>query len=433
MLEMVCCGVDREHNAKCVETETFSKQTERDSNDPICIIRHGLQCRVIDCELLTGSHVELSLYNKLDRCLAHDAQRKYSENFSFPASLVRSYSRTTSSHCSLFHRKQFSCQLSDVFTFKMSDAPSKIKDIDLEIFKDEISECIKPKNDNDIITELCTHCKRLCVASKYYDVLCTAKLDEEERKALLVEFMETVYESVLDDTAHFIKEHEGDLQRVWNEWTERYGFAKCSVSKCAKTARHYGRGRRNGNGRKNGGNEEDGRYTFYQSLFDRFHNYLAHLYQIGLRVDTASLIKSEGDGKEDEELGGVTVDTAFAAERDQVRSQREECKLDMDRLDDEKNKFTIQSEEKKTEYTLTDALFDKLKEEALMEHQEMQRLKEYLERGQFDSDGMIADLEDVTDSNVAEQVQNKSIMDKMIAFIRSIQCMSSFCTFRAHT
>ena len=184
----------------------------------------------------------------------------------------------------------------------MSDNPSKIKDIDLEIFKNDIPQCIKPQNDNDIITELCTHCKRLCAASKYYDVLCAAKLSEEERKALLVEFMDTVYESVLDDTAHFIKEHEGDLQQVWKEWTERYGFAKCSVSKCAKTARHYGRGRRNGKNEKESENE-DGTYTFYQSIFDRFHNYLAHLYQIGLRVDTKSLVKNGDDEKEDGDKG----------------------------------------------------------------------------------------------------------------------------------
>ena len=314
----------------------------------------------------------------------------------------------------------------------MSDDPSKIKDIDLEIFKDEISECIKPQKDTDIITELCTHCKRLCVASKYYDVLCASKLDEEEKKALLVEFMETVYESVLDDTAHFIKKHESDLQRVWKEWTEQYGFAKCSVSKCARTARHYGRGRMIENGRKQSGNDQHGLYTFYQSLFDRFHNYLAHLYQIGLRVDTASLLKSEANKKKDGKSKGVTVDALFAAERDQVRSQREECKVDMDRLDDENNKFTIQSGEKKTEYTLTDALFDRLKESALMKHHEMHRLRKYLAGNQFDSDGVCADLEDVTDSNVARQIQNSAIMDKMVAFTRSTQCMLSICTFRAH-
>ena len=119
-----------------------------------------------------------------------------------------------------------------------------------------------------VITELCTHCKRLFAALKYYDMLYSAKMDAEERKALLVEFMETVHDSVLDDAAHFIKEHEGDLQRVWKEWTERYVFAKCSVSECAKSARHYGRGKRNGNERKQSGIEGDARYICIRQTCD---------------------------------------------------------------------------------------------------------------------------------------------------------------------
>ena len=103
------------------------------------------------------------------------------------------------------------------------------------------SECNRSPDDIPIterciaLKRLCTaslcfaHCKRLCAASKYYDALCGAKMDEEDKKALLVEFMETVYHSVLDDTAHFIEEHAGDLQQVWKEWTERYGFAKCTT------------------------------------------------------------------------------------------------------------------------------------------------------------------------------------------------------------
>ena len=310
----------------------------------------------------------------------------------------------------------------------MSDNPSKIKDIDLEIFKDEISKCrrlkcIKPKNEDDVITELCTHCKRLCIPSKYYDVLCGTKLDEEKKKELLVEFMETVYDSVLDDTAHFIKGHEADLQRVWSEWTELYGFAKCTASKCVKSARHYGRGKRNRQKEKMSDNDENALFTFYQSIFDRFHNYLAHLYQIGLRVDTETLFKKGNDEKEDGDLKGMTVDTVFAAERDHIKSTKKESELDFDRFDGENNKFTIQTIENNTECTMTDALFDKLEESADIEHEKVQRLKEYLDRNQFDSDGVVADLEDVKDSNIGSSVQNSSVMDTMTALIRSIECM----------
>ncbi len=313
----------------------------------------------------------------------------------------------------------------------MSDDPSRIKDIDLEIFKDGHSQCLKPqkKDDGALITELCSHCKRLCAASRYYDVLSGSKMDEEKKKALLVEFMETVYRSVLDDTAHFIKEHSEDLQQVWSEWTEQYGFAKCSVSHCAKTARHYGRGRRDRKKERESGKEEDALYAFYESLFDRFHNYLAHLFQIGLRVDTASLTATESKGGDEKEgdLEGQTVDTLFAAERDQIKSQRKECGLDLDRLDDQNNKFTIQTADKLTERTLTDAVLEKVAEIQEVDHEQVGRLRAYLKRNRFDSDGVEADLEDAADSNIGCLVESPLVVQVMSSFIRSIKCTQCFC------
>ena len=307
----------------------------------------------------------------------------------------------------------------------MSDDPSKIKDIDLEIFKDKISKCIKPTDHESVITELCSNCKRLCVASKYYDMLCATNLDEQKRKALLMEFMETVYQSVLDDTAHFIKEHSEDLQRVWKEWTERYGFAKCTVSQCAKTARHYGRGRRNVQKEKMNVTEEDAFYIFYQSLFDSFHNFVAHLYQIGLRVDTEALLKSGSNEKKDGNVSGLTDDTVFAAKRDHINARRKECHVDLEQFNDENNKFTIQSSEKKTQNTLFDAVLDKVMETVGCDREVVNRLKEYLKSSQFDSEGLLEDLKEVTDSNVANLVQNANLCEIMKAYIGSIQCMST--------
>ena len=172
-------------------------------------------------------------------------------------------------------------------------------------------------------------------------------------------------------------------------------------------------------------NDENALYVFYQSIFDRFHNYLAHLYQIGLRVDAESLLKNGDDDKEDGDLDGVTVDAAFVAERDHIKSTKKESDLHFDRFDEENSKFTIQTVENKTECTLTDALFDKLGESAGIKHENMQRLKEYLDRNQFDSDRVVDDLEDVKDSNIGSLVKSSSVMDTMTAFVRSIECMLS--------
>ena len=119
------------------------------------------------------------------------------------------------------------------------------------------------------------------------------------------------------------------------------------------------------------------------------------------------------------------MDTVFAAERDQIRSRRKECDLDLDRLDEATNKFTIQTADKQTERTLTDALLEKVAEIQEVDHEQVGRLKAYLERNQFDSDGVEADLEDATDSNIGRLVGSQSVLQVMTTFIRSIKCMYS--------
>ena len=121
----------------------------------------------------------------------------------------------------------------------MSDDPDRIHNFDLEIFKNDDTKCIKPQNDEVPITESCSFCMRLCCAMRYFDAITASKLDDEEKRTLFVEFNEVVYRSVLDDTAHFIKEHCNDLKRIWKEWNEKYGVKKCSVWDCTKMKRQY--------------------------------------------------------------------------------------------------------------------------------------------------------------------------------------------------
>jgi len=310
----------------------------------------------------------------------------------------------------------------------MSDDPSKIENVDLEIFKNEESRCIKAKNEYSVITEHCSHCKRLCAASRYFEVLSGSAVEDKEKKAVFVEFMDTVYHSVIDDTAHFIKEHSEDLERIQSEWTEKYGFAKCSVSKCAKSGRHYQRGRRetaNGNKRVNDG---DALYDFYESLMDRVHNFMFHLFEIGLRVNTESLMEEIGGDQKEDVLDGVTVDALFAAERDQIRMKRKECKLDLERLDAENNKFTIsQSATTETKVTLMDVLFDRVLRDKETTKNMVIRCRQFLDQNSYDSDALEWDIEDERDSNICSVIESqfKFAVDSMKTFIRSTKCRHS--------
>ncbi len=177
-----------------------------------------------------------------------------------------------------------------------------LQHLDLSIFSEPKTECYKLTSydtvssnevDDTPVTERCAHSLRLCTASMYFEALRTSsKMDEAAKRALFVEFNEEVYRLVLDDAAHFIKEHEDDIGRVHGEWTERYGLPKCSVSDCAQTERHYGRGRRDRK-RESVGEEEDALYAFYESLYDRIHHYIFHLFDVGLRVEASSLLQDE--------------------------------------------------------------------------------------------------------------------------------------------
>ena len=114
---------------------------------------------------------------------------------------------------------------------------------DLNVFKETKTECFKlssSKSDDIPITERCSRLTRLCAATSYWNhIRDSAQFSEDEKRSLIVEFNENVYRSILDDVAHFVKEHDGDIQRVHSEWTELYGFAKCSVSESAETERHH--------------------------------------------------------------------------------------------------------------------------------------------------------------------------------------------------
>ena len=298
--------------------------------------------------------------------------------------------------------------------------PSTINNIDLKIFENPNDTKCSRHSDHIPITEQCAHTLRLCTASRYVDAIMSSKLDEDMKRTLFVEFNEVVYDSVLEDTTHFVAEHSNDIQRVHDEWTQRYGMKKCSVSECTKTARHYGRGRREQQSKG-----QDAVHSFYRSLYDRVHHYIFHLFDIGLRVDMSSFaLNAGGDDEKERESKGVTVDEFFAAERDQIQSQRDEANMDLDRFDEENNKFTIQMvAAMEGAVTLMDALFKKLAGNQVIRNEAVQRLSHFVDDNSFDSECIEMDIEDLKDSNICTQIQSQIAIEMMADFIRTTKCM----------
>ena len=260
-------------------------------------------------------------------------------------------------------------------------------------------------------------------------------MDQTEKRALFVQFNEHTYFQIVDDTKHLVEKHIDDLQIICSEWTSKYGIPRCGVSECAKSSRHYGRGSRE---KMKGSTEQksnaDVLYLFYESLFDRVHNFVFHLYDIGLRVDESKLMGNIGadvdaDAK-DEFYEGLTTDKLFEAELDHIRRQRDQCHLDLDRFNDTNNKYMMQSA-KQTECTVTlsDALLHRLMKRGQMLSAKVQQMMVYFTQNEYDSDGIETDLKNANDSNICILTKSPNAVQWMSCFIRSVKCM--WCTLSA--
>jgi len=228
----------------------------------------------------------------------------------------------------------------------------KILNVDPHIFEETTNDSYTPPSADDMITAKNLPLLRLCVAMRYFDILRELKWSEEIKRNLFIEFNQTIYLQLIDDTAYLVQKHSEDIQQIHREWITSYGLAECAVSDCSKTTRHHQRGR---------AVEDDSDFSFYRSLFDRVHFFVFHLFDVGLRIDHQALLKDKGN-EDNDGTSGLTVDRLVAASRDHIKSRRKELGLDSGRFDPENSKFTIHnantSSGQSRQTTWTDACFE---------------------------------------------------------------------------
>ena len=304
---------------------------------------------------------------------------------------------------------------------------STMKGLDLKIYENPDWNC-RLSPDNIPITERCSALKRLCTSTLYFDAMNSSKLEDVMKQTLWIEFNEEVYQNVVEDTIHLVQKHDSEIQQIQREWTERYGLPNCTVSTCTKTARHYGRQRRERRNEKNNG-EEDALYALHQSLHDRVHFFLFHLFDIGMRVEMPSIDHGARDGEEkDVFLNGVVVDKWFAVERDLIATRKKELNMASERMDPVNNKYTMQMLSKQNGgVTLMDALFQKLSDNTKVQKEAIRRIRNYFEGNAFDSECIEMDIEHVVDSNISNLVEDQVTVQMIIDFMQSTNCMLMFC------
>ena len=103
-------------------------------------------------------------------------------------------------------------------------------------------------------------------------------------------------------TAHLVQRHGDDPTRP----------------SCVKSTRHYARGRRHRE--RADADAGDAVFAFYEAIFDRFHHFVAHLFDVGLRVDTQLMEHHVNEEEEDKEGDAKEelVGAAFKKERAQI-------------------------------------------------------------------------------------------------------------------
>merc|ERR1712087_633896 len=137
---------------------------------------------------------------------------------------------------------------------------------------------------------------------------------------------------------------------------------------------------------------------FYESIFDRFHHFVAHLFDVGLRVDRQLL--THGDQDENEEVKhDELVDATFAQEKAVIAQKKKACDIDLGRLQDAHSKFVIDAAQHgngkdKSALTFSDALLKDLAQRADVSDGDAASLARYLSDNEYDTEAIDADFKE---------------------------------------
>merc|ERR1719382_1808469 len=96
------------------------------------------------------------------------------------------------------------------------------------------SKCTSQKSDTDIVAN-CTHLQRICNGLRFYESLREVNQLEE----LLVDYVETKYPQLIDDSIHLIRSHNHQLIQIGEEMSSKSQSLSCELAQCAKMRRHY--------------------------------------------------------------------------------------------------------------------------------------------------------------------------------------------------
>eukprot|EP01084_Bolivina_argentea_P266876 452831_1 len=214
----------------------------------------------------------------------------------------------------------------------------------------------------------------------------------------LVEFCETKYKLLLDDSIHLFTCHthrSDDLNVLMNN----YPHISCDTKKCMHIRRHYR------NRHHDQSQQSDLDFVFYRDILDGIHCYLSHIYDVGLRIYPENR-DMQHEYKEQE-----YKDSEFAIICKVTNQKKNELKfngINTDRFNNKK--FEMNGNAGFIEHaTFIDGVYNDLSSSIYQTN----NLKMFIIIEEYDTDALIDDIENDyrTQSNMSRYLNNEAVYD----------------------
>eukprot|EP01084_Bolivina_argentea_P285630 489856_1 len=214
------------------------------------------------------------------------------------------------------------------------------KDINTNIFKLNHTNCFK---NSDVVIANCDHLKRMITALKYYKSLNIHSNPLNHDK--FITFCNKIYKNIIDDYTHIISIHSHQLQQIHRQLTSNKTNVTdvCNVYGCNVTERHYDNRRNAKNSNTDQKYGMDSKIVFYADIFDIIHNFLYHLYDIGLRINIHEINIDENQNIENpdehKEQNNGYFDLMLHKMKQLIKSKKKTFEKVINRFNKDSNKY----------------------------------------------------------------------------------------------
>eukprot|EP01084_Bolivina_argentea_P282866 484316_1 len=182
-------------------------------------------------------------------------------------------------------------------------------------------------SNNTCSYEDCGALNHLMTALKYYESI------RDTKYQLFDEYCDEKYPNILNDYIHFILCHSNQIEEINKSILHNNGCGHCNITECAVFNRYY-----NDNGRrmmdKSDSLSNDEIFPFYSDLFDRFHYFIYHLFDVGIRIKADEMNEIENKQAEHN-----LIDYKFVQKQKLINDKRDQYKIN--RFNDNNNKYTL--------------------------------------------------------------------------------------------